>query len=352
MFTTMYNPRFTITPKVTHDIEAIGAVFGYFRAVQLPENYKKELVSKVTAETVHSSTAIEGNTLTQQQVEDVLKGKKVTALEEDIKEVQNYNQALSFVEEVSLDKDFQVSEAFLKQIQAMLLQGIRDDVAGKYRTKQVYVGDYLPPEHIKVPNLMKEFIEWIKNPTPENLSPILYAGIIHYQFVAIHPFIDGNGRTARILITLMLIQNGYDMTRYFALESYYNRARKTYYEALSSVDKYRIDGEPDLTRWLEYFVEGMLIEAERARSKIEEILQKSRIVGQQIWLSPNQQKILTVTAQKNTAKISDYVAATGLGRGGCYKAVEKLVNMGLLKRNGDRKGAYYTITEKGLEYVK
>ena len=82
----MFTPKFTITPKITQDIENIGAVFGYFRAVRLPENYRRELVSRITAETVHASTAIEGNTLTQKQVADVLSGKQVTAKDREIKE--------------------------------------------------------------------------------------------------------------------------------------------------------------------------------------------------------------------------------------------------------------------------
>lgn len=347
----MFNPKFTITPKITRDLEAIGAVFGYFRAIELPESYKRELVSKVTAETVHASTAIEGNTLTERQVSDVLEGKTINAQDKDIKEVQNYNLALEYIEQVTKDNDFQLSDEFLKKVQGMLLKGIRDDIAGVYRTRQVHVGDYLPPQPYQIPTLMKELVDWVKNPQPQDLSPILYAGIAHYQLVAIHPFEDGNGRTTRLLTTLMLIQNGYDMTKFFALESYYNRDRKAYYEALSSADKYRIEGQSDLTRWLEYYVEGMLTEAERARSRIEEMLQKSKIIGKQIWLTPNQQKILKMTLEKNTAKIADFIQATGLGRGGCYKAVEKLVNLGLLKRTGDRKGAYYSITEKGLDYA-
>lgn len=87
-------PYFTITPKVTRDIEAIGAIFGFFRKIQIPKGYRKEFVSKVTAETIHASTAIEGNTLTEKQVEDVLSGKTIHAEKQDIKEIINYNSAL------------------------------------------------------------------------------------------------------------------------------------------------------------------------------------------------------------------------------------------------------------------
>ncbi len=349
----MFTPYFTITPKITRDIEAIGAVFGYFRAVHLPEGYRKELITKVTAETVHASTAIEGNTLTEKQVEDVLSGKKIHAEDQDIKEIINYNNALEYIERIAKEETEQIiTEKLIKEINTLILKKIRDDIAGKYRTGQVIVGDYLPPEHFKVAPLMEEFIGWLRNPQPSNLSPILYTGIAHYQFVAIHPFGDGNGRTTRILTTLMLIQNGYDMTSFFALESFYNRNRKAYYEALNSADKYRVQGEPDLTKWLEYYVNGMLIEAERARARIEELQQKSKVLKKKVWLSDVQVKMLELTIEKETAKTADYLEMSGLSRKGTYNAIEKLVQLGLLKRSGENKGAYYTITEKGLEYAK
>lgn len=349
----MFTPHFTITPKITHDIEAIGGVFGYFKAIQIPEGYRKEFVSKVTAETVHASTAIEGNTLTVKQVEDVLSGKKIYAEDQDIKEIINYNKALEYIERLLKEEgEFIITEKLAKEINTLILKDIKDDIAGKYRTGQVIVGDYLPPEHFKVTPLMEEFISWIRNPKPFNLSPILYTGIAHYQFVAIHPFGDGNGRTTRILTTLMLIQNGYDMTSFFALESFYNRNRKTYYEALNSTDKYRVKGEPDLTMWLEYYVNGMLIEAERARARIEELQQKSKVLQKRVWLSNIQNKMLQLTVERKTAKSVDYLEVSGLSRKGTYNAIEKLVQLGLLKRLGENKGAYYTVTEKGLEYVK
>lgn len=348
----MFTPFFTITPKITKDIEAIGAVFGYFKAVHLPEKYKKELVSKVTAETVHSSTAIEGNPLTQKQVEEILHGKKIAAEEQDIKEVINYNKALEYVQKLIKKRDAGITEELIREVNALILKDIKDRITGIYRTKQVIVGDYLPPEHFKVPILMHEFVEWLKDPQPPNLSPILYTGIAHYQFVAIHPFEDGNGRTTRVLTTRMLIYYGYDMSSFFALESYYNRNRKTYYEALNSADKYRASGNPDLTRWLEYYVEGMLIEAERARSRIEEMIEKGTLTQGKVWLSESQIKILKLTVEKGSAKTADYLHISKLSRKGTYNSMAKLIELKLLKRTGTHKGSYYTITEQGLKYIK
>lgn len=349
----MFIPYFTITPKITRDLEAIGAVFGYFRAVQLPEGYRKELISKVTAETVHASTAIEGNTLTGKQVEDVLSGKKIHAQDQDIKEIINYNNALEYIGRLTKEeRGLLITEKLIKEINILILKNIRDDIAGKYRIKQVTVGDYLPPEHFKVPGFMHEFVEWLRSPEPPNLSSILYTGIAHYELVAIHPFEDGNGRTARVLTTLILIKNGYDMTSFFALESYYNRDRKAYYQVLDSADKYRVGGKPNITRWLEYYVGGMLIEADRAKSRIEELLEKSKIPSGKVWVSGIQIKMLQVTAAKGSAKTGDFLPVSGLSPKGTYKALQKLVVLGLLNRAGKNKGTYYTITEKGLEYVR
>lgn len=348
----MITPYFTITPKLTKNLEAIGANFGYFKAVTLPENYRKEFVSKITAETVHASTAIEGNTLTEKQVREVLQGKKISAQEIDIQEVLNYNKALNLIEKLTKKEIVNISEELIKKINALILKGIKNNIAGKYRIKQVIVGDYLPPQYSMVPKLMRAFVRWINNPQPPHLSPILYTGIGHYQLVAIHPFEDGNGRTTRILTTLILIKYGYNMTSFFALESYYNRNRKAYYEALNSADKYRVEQKPDLTRWLEYYTEGMLIEAERAKSRIEELLEKNKMLQNRVWLTDIQLKILKFTIKIETAKTADYLKVSKLSRKGTYNALEKLVQLGLIKRMGEKKGAYYTITEEGLEYVR
>lgn len=351
MTTHISYPYFVITPKMTQRLEAIGVAIGYLHAVHIPPNYRKELISKVTAETVHTSTAIEGNTLTAQQVSDVLRGKKVHAQAIDIKEIVNYNAALTFVETLTPANQLEITEQLILEINAILLRGIRDDIAGRYRTKRVIVGDYLPPEHYQVPPLMREFVAWLNYPQPPELSPILYAGIAHYQLVGIHPFEDGNGRTTRVLTTLLLLRYGYRVTSYFALESYYNRARKEYYAALSSVDQYRADGKPDLTRWLEYYLEGMFIEAERARSRIDEYQAKTPSRPQSS-LSNIQLRLLRLTQEKGQARPADYIRSSALSRKGAFNVVQKLVEQGLLERHGSHKTSYYVLTAAGMSTLQ
>lgn len=336
---------------MTQRLEAIGSVIGYLQAVHIPADYRKELVSRITAETVHTSTAIEGNTLTAQQVFDVLHGKKVHAQEIDIKEIINYNSALTYVETLSKNSSLEITEQMILEINATLLQGVRDDIGGRYRIKQVIVGDYLPPEHFKIPQLMREFVAWLNNPQPPDLSPILITGIAHYQLVGIHPFEDGNGRTTRILTTYLLLRYGYRVTSFFALESYYNRARNEYYAALASADQYRVDGKPDLTHWLEYYLQGLLIEAERARARIDE-LQTPTHPKPFYSLNEAQVRILRLAFDHGEARPAEFVQISGLSRKGAYNVVQKLVEQGLLQRHGRQKASRYVITEPGVSALQ
>lgn len=194
-----------------------------------------------------------------------------------------------------------------------------------------------------------------KTPTPSGQrpkQPILYAGIAHYQLVAIHLFEDGNGRTTRILTSLLLLRYGYTSISLFALESYYNRNRRAYYQALSSADQYRVAGEPDLTHWLEYFVEGMLIEAERARARIEEQIRKQPTVNRNTSLREHQQCFLLFIAEQGSVKTADYLQISGLSRKGAYNALQQLVDIALIDHVGAGRGVYYSLTEEGRAYAQ
>lgn len=347
----MYIPHFQITPIILKNIEGIGQVFGYLQAISLPLSYQQEYIQKIAAETIHASTAIEGNTLTRDQVEQVIGGQKIQAIRRDVREVKNYFQTLQHIKTLA-SKTNGFNDLTILELHRRMLSGVDDAIAGRYRNTQVVVGDYLPPEAWRVPDLMKEFVDWINQPLPQGLSPIIYAGIAHYQLVAIHAFQDGNGRTSRAFVTLYLMKNSYDVTGTFALESYYNRERDNYYNALSTADKMKNeDGQPDLTKWLEYFTTGFLVEALRAQSRIREFLTNNKLLSG-ISLTPTQRVILQISASKGTAQMADYIDTLRLSQRGIYKALRKLLELELLQQLGERKGTRYTITQKGLDYIK
>lgn len=347
----MFTPVFTITPSMLTSIEQIGRILGFLQAVRLPGSYTQDLVATIEAEIVHASTAIEGNTLTQEQVTQVLRRQPVQALARDIQEVINYQATLSYIHEIAAQTERSTHQTIL-ELHYRLLQGVDDELAGHYRTGHIRVGAYVPPEPFAVHALMNDFVAWLNQPTPSGYSPLLYAGVTHYQLVAIHPFTDGNGRTARALTTLYLLKYGYDITRAFALETHYNRDRAAYYDALHAADENLLaNGECDLTPWLEYFVDGLLVEAVRAENRIRSYLTQIPTTPA-VRLNATQRTILALAAQKNLVTSSDLAQDLALSRRGISKALNQLVDAGLLERHGAKRGAAYRITESGLALLR
>src|SRR4030067_239087 len=111
---------------------------------------------------------------------------------------------------------------------------------------------------------MADLLAWINVNQETDLNPVLEAGIVHYELVRIHPFMDGNGRTGRALATLILIRRGFDTKRFFSLDDFYNSDRERYYQVLKSVH----EQDYDLTKWLEYFGEGVAISLKSVKDKI------------------------------------------------------------------------------------
>jgi Fic family protein len=146
---------------------------------------------------------------------------------------------------------------------------------GEYRHIQNYVANsltkeiiYTPPSPLDVPALMAELVSWLGADT--GIHPVLVAAIAQFQLVHIHPFVDGNGRTARLLSTLCLYRSGYDFKRLFTISEYYDRNRTAYYRALQTVREQNLD----LTGWLEYFTEGLATQLAEVQHKGELLIRQ------------------------------------------------------------------------------
>jgi Fic family protein len=214
------------------------------------------------------STAIEGNRLTQEQVSKVLDQRQHFAgRERDEREVLGYYAALEKVEQFAAGKN-PVTEQQIKLLHPLVMNG--GSTRGKptpYRDGQNVIRDsrsnrivYMPPEAKDVPALMKEMVAWISAPAAQDVPCPIRAGIAHYQFATIHPYYDGNGRTVRLLTTLILHLGGYDLKGLYSLEEYYARNLFAYYQALTvgpSHNYYGGRAESDLTPWVDYFCKGV-----------------------------------------------------------------------------------------------
>lgn len=205
--------------------------------------------------TVAGSTAIEGNPLTPAQVDEVLTGGQVDASRADIREVLNYNAALDLANRAALRPDFEWSAELIRRLNAAVMEGLDDDERGEFRTGPVTVGGvFLPPEASRLPDLMSQLVEWLRDPSTTH--PLLLAGLTHLNVVSIHPWLNGNGRTARVAGSLMLMRCGIGAPELLNVESDIRASRDRYFDVLQETHgPTYAPQEHSATPWLEYFAE-------------------------------------------------------------------------------------------------
>ncbi|MEN6356898.1 MAG: Fic family protein [Armatimonadota bacterium] len=259
-----WQPKYSITPSIARNLMDIEAARVVVESTPLPPAVQAELTRKARIRATHYSTRIEGNRLTLQEAEEVISSrrKQFHGRERDAAEVQNYWNALIRVEEWA-SRARPVTEDAIKRIHAMVMNGSRSKPM-PYRDGQNVIRDsftdgiiYLPPEAPDVPGLMKKMVAWINAAEIEQVPAVIIAALAHYQFVSIHPYYDGNGRTARLLATFILHRSGYGLNGLFSLEEYHAQDLDAYYSALDvggHHNYYMGRADADLTGWLEYFV--------------------------------------------------------------------------------------------------
>lgn len=331
-----FNPKFSITSKINKALVEIERVRGFLDAVKLKDDWMSDMQKKALILESHHSTHIEGTALSFEQAKSILEGKKVKGVNrDDEKELLNYKKAMDFLSKY-LGKDDPVTEGIVREIHKIIVEGVRGGQAdpGNYRKIQNYVVSsytreviYTPPAPLDIPHLMKEFVDWLNK--AEDVSPILIAGIAQFQFVHIHPFIDGNGRTARLLSTLILYKTGYDFKRLFTISEYYDKDRPSYYQAIQSVRKNNMD----MTIWLEYFVDGLWSQMQEIQQKGEQLikqdveLQKIKKIG----LGPRQEKAVKHLIIKGTISVNEYQSVVSCIRRTAQRDLEELLAKGIIK---------------------
>ena len=307
-----FNPKFTITTKINKSLVEIERVRGFLDAIKIKEEWFSVIQKEALILETHYSTHIEGTALTLEQARKILSGKDVKGIRpDDRKELLNYKKAMDFVS-TYLGKEDPITEGLIREIHKILVRGVRGGEAlpGKYRKVQNYVVNsrtkeiiYTPPPPLEVPHLMREFTQWLNE--DKDISDILIAGITQFQFVHIHPFLDGNGRTARLLSTLILYKTGYDFKRLFTLSEYYDKDRLAYYKAIQSVR----ENNMDMTFWLEYFIEGLRIQMSHIREKSKRIIKYDSVLqrAETIGLKGRQINALKFIIQNQSISRSQYV---------------------------------------------
>jgi len=322
-----FAPRFTITAKIARALMRIEAAKQAVADLPITPSVAATLRETARLFSTHYSTMIEGNRLTQEQVSQVIeKHEHFPGRERDEKEVLGYYAALEKVEQLAGSRD-PMTELHVQTLHALVMAaGRRRAKPTPYRDGQNVIRDgasrgivYMPPEAKDVPRLMKALEVWVNASGPEELPCPIRAGIAHYQFATIHPYYDGNGRTARLLTTLILHRGGYGLKGLYALEEYYARDLAAYYQALTvgpSHNYYDGRAEADITRWVEYFCDGMADSFENVKRRAAEAAQAgARDLSALLrTLDPRQRKALDLFRSSETITSRDVEKLFGISQ--------------------------------------
>jgi Fic family protein len=284
----------------------------------------------------HSSTAIEGNPLTLEQVRAIEEGREVPATEpRSQREVTNYFAGLRFVEKNA--QRSAVTHAEILKLHRIIAGAVMDQgTAGRYRTIRVRVGSHVAPPPDKVHGMMSALLDWW-NIQATRISPILSSAIIHHRFETIHPFADGNGRTGRMLALWELYRRRFDSHHIFSIDEYYWEDRSRYYAAFVKVRKQ----EDDLTSWLEYSAEGLRMTLERVWTRIQKL---SAHAGKaKLVLRPKQEQLLHLLREQKAMTPREIWDGIGVSKQGALDLLRPLIKAGLVRRIGTKKTGRYVL---------
>ena len=373
----MFSPLFTINNQILKNIGIIEAAKAVIDEAPLIPAYEKQFQQEAIVRTVHYGTRIEGNDLTYQEVAKLVEGRQITATERDIQEVINYRNVVSYLEEIwalydagmplpeekfnssinPKDRPFFYSETIVKKIHALTTEKVIPETeVGKYRRQQVVLKNtrtgeiaHRPPPAIEVPYLMTDLVDWLNDPKSREIHPAIRAAIVQYILVAIHPFIEGNGRVSRAFGMLPLYVEGYDIRRLFSLEEYFDRNAETYYNTLQGTHETNSDiFQRDLTMWASYYTEALAIELTRVKEKVQSLSRdlkfKQKLGGKQVHLTERQIKLVEYMQQFGGLRMPDAKSLLPMvSDDTIWRDLKKLVSDKVCEKRGSTKGAYYCL---------
>lgn len=288
----------------------------------------------------HYSTRIEGNPLTLPEVEALAAGKDLPVEERAKREVLNYFAALRWIWRSGLKM---IQEADVLKLHRLLTQNILPaDEVGAYKTKPnaVFAGTriiYRPPPPALCPEFTRDLLKWLNSSDSLNEHPVIAAAITHHRFVSIHPFSDGNGRASRCLESWVLFRREFDTHHIFALDEFFELDRKRYDREIQAAR----DRDNELTSWLEYVSEGVIVTLRKTQQRIQALRAKG--AGPRITLNATQERILQTLTQSPLIRGSDLARALKISRALFSRAMRPLLEAGLVMKEGSTKAAFYRL---------
>jgi Fic family protein len=280
----MFKPSYELNNTLLNNIIKIKNLINELNNQNFPEIVLARFEKDSYAISAYASTSIEGNPLPLIDVRKILKSTP-SHIRDTEKEILNYNKALLRLNTLVANPK-PITNSFICDIQSIVVDGLIDKKNfGKYRVDGVVVNDprkkkiaYIPPNASDVVPLMNDLIDYLKKEY-DIIDPLILAGIFHRQFVAIHPFMDGNGRTARLVTKYLLARMGLDTFKLFSFENYYNQNVTKYFSSVGLLgDYYDIKEKINFTGWLIYFTDGIIDELLRVKKLLKSSILPARLI--------------------------------------------------------------------------
>lgn len=320
----MYIPPFTVSSKAINLIAEISSTIERY-AIRMEQSDSLRLRKANRIKTIHSSLAIEGNNLTENQVRDIINGKNVVA---PLKEIQEVKNAIATYELYPTLNPFSVED--LLKAHGVMMQALTGD-AGRFRAGGVGVFSekgcvHMAPPAYRVPMLVNDLFEWLTESTDHLL---IRSCVFHYEFEFIHPFSDGNGRMGRLWQSLILSRL-HPLFEHLPVENMVYANQQAYYDAITESSRVA-NSCPFID-----FMLNELLNALKAH-KIENVVDVGINVG------INERNILAIIANSPNATVRDMADALGLSLRQCERIIAEMKRKNLIKRKGSNKSGLWEI---------
>jgi cell filamentation protein, protein adenylyltransferase len=348
----MFQPQIQFTYRQGSNLDKIEAFRKLVDTVPMLPYWEDEIRRDAFVRTVHSTAAIEGNQLSLEEVERIVDAMGAVAPDRDETEIRNLSGALRKLFGMA-SEGIPADERLIRQLNRWVLEdvpGSETQTPGEYRRGQNYVQDtrtgavvYTPPDGGDVPGLMTSLSDWLRQ-GETGLHPVLAAGIAHLELVAVHPFWDGNGRTARAVATYVMYQNGYHFRRFHAWETYLYGNIRAYTDVLAASIGDNYYAARDYSPWLEYFTDALASTLEDLRAGIQMIREACDVSYQAMSthdVDLAQAQALVQATYRGQVTTETYGQAVRVSRATAYRHLDELARLGLLTRVGRGRASRY-----------
>ena len=341
----MFEPRYQLNQALLRNIVQIKNLISALNDQRFPNIVMAKFEKDSYAISAHASTSIEGNPIPLTDVRKILKSAPAHVRDTE-KEILNYNKALHHLNSV-LKKGPPISKKFICDIQAMVVDGLIGGLnRGKLRQAPVVVNNpktrqiaYIPQDAKDVAKLIDELIAFLDKEY-NSTDALILAGIFHKQFVIIHPFMDGNGRTTRLITKYLLARMGLDTFQLFSFENYYNQNVTKYFSKVGVLgDYYEMASKVDFTDWLIYFTDGIIDELLRVQKLLNASLVPMR-------LAEHEKIIIEYIKKHGSIAKSEYDKITKRAHSTQILDFKRLVDKGVIIKHAKAKATYYALVEK------